>query len=325
MHKGKLLVITSGGDAPGMNAALRAVVRSAIYQGFDVFGAEAGYCGLLQKRVIPLGQDSVANCIQRGGTILKTGRCLEFKNPNARQGCIEFLQQENIEHLVVLGGDGSFRGASLLAAEGGLRCIGIPCTIDNDINGTEYCIGFNTACSTALEAIDKIRDTAFSLDRNFIIEVMGRSSGFIAVEVGIAGGAEIILTPEFPITTDALIDKLRNKKREKLTSIIVAAESDAPGHSVQLAEDIKHATGIEYKVCILGHTQRGGTPTVYDRKMASVMGAKAVEAICEGHSNKMVAVVDGKIAFVPFPHSDHGTRYFSNQALLHTNEILCEI
>jgi len=319
----RIVVLTSGGDAPGMNAALRATVRTALYHGLEVFGAENGYSGLLHNKIKPITANTVANVIQRGGTILKTGRCHAFHDPEQRQQAISTLQGHGIDALVVLGGDGSFRGASLLSDEGGFAVVGIPCTIDNDIAGTEYTIGFDTACNTALDSIDKIRDTALSLDRNFIVEVMGRSSGFIAVAVGIAGGAEIILTPEFPLSMEALVEKLQAHERRKLTSIIVAAEADTPGRSFAIAREIARLSGIDYKVCNLGHTQRGGTPSAYDRKTASVMGFQAIKALLSGHNKTMVAVQKSQITLVPFSAVGEMTRYFSDQELLEMNEVIC--
>lgn len=321
----KLLMLTSGGDAPGMNATIRAVTRTALYYGITVYGAENGYYGLLDGDIVSLDASSVGNCIQRGGTILKTGRCPRFHQASERKKAIQFLQSQNISHLIVLGGDGSFRGATFLAQESGIHVIGIPCTIDNDINGTEYCIGFDTACNTALEAIDKIRDTAYSHNRNFIVEVMGRSSGFIAVEVGIAGGAEIVLTPEFPIATSDLIKKLQSNRRQKATSIIVAAEASQPGRSFDLAKEIETQSGIAYKVCVLGHTQRGGTPSVYDRKIAAIMGAHAVTAIIAGETLKMTAIQNNKLTLTDFPEPKHATRHFADAELLQMNEIICDI
>lgn len=320
----KLVILSSGGDAPGMNAAIRAAVRTAIHFGLEVFGAENGYFGLIKESLIPLYSDFVANIVQRGGTILKTGRCPEFKDKNIRAKTVEFLKSQEIDYLLVLGGDGSFRAASLLSSEGGPATIGIPCTIDNDITGTEYCIGFDTARNTALEAIDKIRDTAFSLDRNFMIEVMGRATGFIAVDVGLSGGAEAILIPEFPISTQDLVEKLQQKRRKKGTSIIVVAEADNPGRSVLFAEEIRQLSGIEYKVCILGHTQRGGAPTLMDRKIGSIMGAKAVEGLMAGETCKMVAEINGELKLVPFPEPHNGTRFFNDKKLLELNDIICE-
>lgn len=320
----KLLILCSGGDAPGMNAAIRAVVRTALYHGIEVYGVENGYCGLMQQHIIQFQNDSVANCIQRGGTILKTGRCPEFLDQSVRAKCIEYLKKENFDAMIVLGGDGTFRGANLLAQEDDIKVIGIPCTIDNDITGTDYCIGFDTARTTALDAIDKVRDTAYSLDRNFMVEVMGRATGHIAIDVGIAGGAEYILIPEFPITTEQLVKKIKQKKRQKLTSIIVVAEADKPNHSIELAKQLKALSGIEYKVCILGHTQRGGTPTVKDRKIASIMGVKAVEALLAGHSQKMIAEQNGTLTLTEFPDPNHATRFVTSKELLNLNEIICE-
>lgn len=321
----KLAVLTSGGDAPGMNAAIRAVVRSAIAADIAVYGIEGGYAGLIKQTIKPLNQTSVANCIQRGGTILKTGRCLDFLKADVRQKCVEFLNQQAFDGLIVLGGNGSFQGAQKISLEGGPASIGIPCTIDNDVPGTDYCIGFDTACNTAVEAIDKIRDTAFSLDRNFMIEVMGRASGFIAVEVGIAGGAELIIIPEFQTTTDQIIDKLQHNHRQKLASIIVVAEGNHTGHSIKLAEEIEQRTGINYTVCILGHVQRGGRPSVLDRKIASMMGVKAVQALSQNLSCQMVAMSHGELMMKPFPAEHESTRYFADQELLALNRIICDI
>lgn len=320
----KIVTLTSGGDAPGMNAALRAVVRRAIYADIEVFGSQNGFAGLVHEQLLPLDARSVANCLQRGGTILKTKRVPEFHDPLVRERCIAFLQKNNIDGLIVLGGDGSFTGAELLSSEGGPNVIGIPCTIDNDIQGTDYCIGFDTACNTAIEAIDKIRDTALSLDRNFIIEVMGRCSGFIAVEVGIAVGAEFILIPEYPLDFQQLAENIQNQQGKKLTSIIVAAESNRPGHTFQLAEEIKEKTGIEYRVCVLGHTQRGGTPSVKDRVTAALMGTRAVEALLDGKKGMMMAELRGEIIPVPFPKPKKATRYFNNLNDLEANQILCQ-
>ena len=320
----KIVTLTSGGDAPGMNAALRAVVRTAIHHKMEVYGSEMGFHGLAHQQLKSLNARSVANCIQRGGTLLKTARFTDFHDKKVRDQARAFLASQHIDALVVLGGNGSFTGARILHEEGGPAVIGIPCTIDNDINGTQYCIGFDTACNTALDAIDKIRDTALSLERNFLIEVMGRASGFIAVNVGIAGGAEIILIPEFPVTIDQLAQRVEQQHGKKLASIVVAAEADQPGHTVELAQRIKAKTGIDYKVCILGHTQRGGSPTYKDRVMGSLMGAKAIETLREGIAQKMMAFKDGDITAVDFPDPNNSTRYFSDQALLRINAVICE-
>lgn len=323
----KILILCSGGDAPGMNAAIRAVVRCGIAKNMQVFGVEGGYAGLVNEIIIPLNQRSVANCLQRGGTFLKTGRCPEFLNRSVREKCRQFLQRQNVEGIVILGGNGSFQGATLLSSEEPtqLQVIGIPCTIDNDIPGTDYCIGFDTARNTALQAIDKIRDTAFSTDRNFLIEIMGRASGFLAVDVGIAGGAEMMLIPEFPVSIDELVDKIQRSQRHKMASIIVVAEGGKTGHSVQLAEEIKAKTGVLYTVCILGHTQRGGSPTAWDRKIGALMGAKAVTALEEGLTQKMIALRENKVVSAPFPSPDKPTEFFADKELLELNDILCDV
>lgn len=321
----KLLMLTSGGDAPGMNAAIRAVLRTALSHGFEVYSCEGGYQGLIDRTVSPIASRDVANSLQRGGTILKTGRCPMFQDPTVRAGCRDYLRELGIGYLAVMGGDGSFRGAYLLEHEGGPKTVGIPCTIDNDIVGTEYTIGFDTACNTALQAIDKIRDTAFSLNRHFLVEVMGRAAGFLAVDVGIAGGAEFILIPEMPLTVDQIVQRIQNRKRKKMASIVVVAEADQPGRSFQLAEQIKAASGISYKVCILGHIQRGGAPTVKDRKIAALMGYEAVEYLAHGGSQKMIAVQDNILMPVPFPDPGQTARRFDREELLNINRLLCEV
>jgi 6-phosphofructokinase 1 len=321
----KLLIITSGGDAPGMNAAIRAVLRTALSHGLEVYGCENGYQGLIDRNVFKMTSKDAANCIQRGGTILKTGRCSQFQDPAVRAGCLEYLQQLGIDALAVLGGDGSFRGAYTLEKEGGPKTIGIPCTIDNDIIGTEYTLGFDTACNTALQAIDKIRDTAFSHNRHFLVEVMGRAAGFLAVEVGIAGGAEFILIPEVPLTIDEIVHNIQHRTRKKMASIVVVAEADQPGRSFRLAEEIEAKSSISYKVCVLGHIQRGGAPTVEDRKIAALMGYHAVECLLQGESQKMIAMQKNVVLPVPFPDPALGARKFNEKSLLEINRLICEV
>lgn len=318
----RLLVLTSGGDAPGMNAAIRAVVRTACFHGMEVFGSRRGYFGLVHREVSPLRPEDVANTIQRGGTLLKTGRCDEFMRAEVRARCAAYLRELGIEGIVVIGGDGSFRGAAQLEGEGGPRCIGIPGTIDNDIAGTEYTIGFDTARNTALDAIDKIRDTASSHDRNFLIEVMGRRTGFLALDVGIAGGAELVLVPEFEPSIDDVAQRVMRPRREKLSHIIVVAEGDQPGRSLHIASELKLRTSTEYRVCILGHTQRGGTPTALDRKMASMMGALAVNELRAGRSRLMTVYVAGQVRTAPFPEIHAMRRQMTEHDLLGLNEIL---
>lgn len=319
----KLLIITSGGDAPGMNAAIRAVLRTALSYGIEVYGCEGGYRGLIQRAAFKLESRDVANSLQRGGTILKTDRCEAFLQKSVRADCLEYLHELGIDALAVLGGDGSFRGAYVLEQEGGPRTVGIPCTIDNDIIGTEYTLGFDTAANTALQAIDKIRDTAFSLNRHFLVEVMGRAAGFLAVDVGISGGAEFILIPEVPIRVEDLVRYVQNRRRKKLASIIVVAEADEPGRSMRMAEQIQAISGLSYKVCILGHIQRGGAPTVKDRKIASLMGFLAVESLVRGETQQMIACHQDRLVTAPFPDPALGSRKFSHEELLRINQVIC--
>jgi 6-phosphofructokinase 1 len=281
-------VLTSGGDAPGMNAAVRAVVRRALYQGVEVVGIQRGYCGLLKKEFTPLNLRSVGDIIQRGGTMLRTARCEEFKTEQGLLTGVHNLQEQVIEGLVVIGGDGSFRGALALARHG-VAVIGVPGTIDNDLEGTDYSIGFDTALNNVVDAIDKIRDTATSHERTFIIEVMGRDSGQIALNAGLAGGAESILIPEVPYDIDEIIFRLdRGVSRGKLHSVIVVAEG--AGSGLEIGDQIRERTGHDTKVTILGHLQRGGAPTALDRLLASRMGARAVDLLLKGETGKMVGV-----------------------------------
>ena len=290
-------VLTSGGDAPGMNAAIRAVVRTAISKGMKVKGIMRGYAGLLQEEIVDMSSTDVSNIIFRGGTILYTARCMEFVTPEGQQAGAEICRKHGIDGIVVIGGDGSFRGAGKLAALG-VNTIGVPGTIDLDIACTDYTIGFDTAVNTAMEAIDKVRDTSTSHERCSIIEVMGRNAGYIALWCGIANGAEDILLPErYDGNEQALIDRIiENRKRGKKHNIIINAEGI--GHSTSMARRIEAATGIETRATILGHMQRGGTPTCRDRVYASIMGARAAELLCEGKSNRLVAYKHGE--FVDF-------------------------
>jgi 6-phosphofructokinase 1 len=321
----KLLIITSGGDAPGMNAAIRGIVRTALHVNIQCMGAKFGYKGIFENNIFALNSHSVANIVQRGGTILKSTRFPEFKNPEIRKQAAEIIYQHKIDALVVLGGDGSFRGAKLLEQEAGLKVIGIPCTIDNDISGTDYSIGFDTARNTALEAIDRIRDTAFSHNRNFLVEVMGRDTGFLAVDVGIAGGAEFILIPEMSIDTAKLVQRLSERNAKKMGSIIVVAEGPNPGRSFAIADEIKSQLDLEYRVCVLGHTQRGGTPSLLDRKRALLMGAKAVLALKEGISGKMLAIKADEMVLTEFPDPSSNARRFADMELMKINELLCNV
>lgn len=290
-------VLTSGGDAPGMNAAIRAVVRQAIARGKKVKGIKRGYAGLLQEEIVDMDAHSVSEIIQRGGTILQTARCLEFIEPEVQKKAADICKKHGIDGLVVIGGDGSFKGAQKLAALG-INTIGLPGTIDLDIACTEYTIGFDTAVNTAMEAIDKVRDTSTSHERCSIIEVMGRGAGYIALWCGIANGAEDVLLPErYDYDEQALVNHIiEGKKKGKKHHIIVNAEGI--GHSASMAKRIEAATGIETRATILGHMQRGGSPTCKDRVYASTMGALAVDLLCKGASNRVVGYRHGE--FIDF-------------------------
>ena len=286
-------VLTSGGDAPGMNAAIRAVVRQALSKGKKVKGIKRGYAGLLNEEIIDMDAKSVSDTISRGGTILQTARCLEFVTPEGQQKGAEICKKHGIDAIVVIGGDGSFKGAQKLAALG-INTIGLPGTIDLDIACTDYTIGFDTACNTAMEAIDKVRDTSTSHERCSIIEVMGRGAGYIALWCGLATGAEEVLLPEkYDYDEQRLIDQISTARaRGKQHYIIINAEG--VGHSQSMAKRIEEATGVETRATILGHMQRGGSPTCKDRVYATTMGALAVDLLCEGKTNRVVAHKNGE-------------------------------
>ncbi len=290
-------VLTSGGDAPGMNAAIRAVVRQAIVKGKNVKGIKRGYAGLLQEEIIDMHANDVSDTIQRGGTILQTARCKEFTTAEGQQLGAEICRKHGIDGVIVIGGDGSFKGAQKLAGLG-INTIGIPGTIDLDIACTEYTIGFDTAVNTAMEAIDKVRDTSTSHERCSIIEVMGRGAGYIALWCGIANGAEDILLPEkYNYDEQVLVNNIiANRKKGKKHHIVINAEGI--GHSASMAKRIEAATGVETRATILGHMQRGRSPTCKDRVYASTMGAYAVDLLCQGKSNRVVGYRDGE--FVDF-------------------------
>lgn len=297
----KIGVLTSGGDAPGMNAAVRAVVRTGIYYGMEVFGIMRGYSGMIENDIVPMHSRSVANIIQRGGTILKTARCKDFFEYEGRKRAHANLKKLGINGLVIVGGDGSFRGAHKFSNEFDIPCIGIPGTIDKDIAGTDFTIGFDTAVNTAVEAIDKIRDTADAHDRLFIIEVMGRDAGYIALHSGIATGAEHILIPERKTDMEEMIDSLTEKeRRKKLVNMVVVAEGDNFGGADEVAKIIKERIPTaDTRVCVLGHIQRGGSPSCMDRLIASRMGYSAVECLIEGRFNVMVGILNNKMHFTP--------------------------
>ena len=286
-------VLTSGGDAPGMNAAIRAVVRTAIHAGLNVKGIMRGFSGLLEEEIVDMDSKSVADIISRGGTILYTARCQEMKTKEGQKKAADICRKHGIDAVVVIGGDGSFKGAAELA-DNGIRTIGVPGTIDLDIVCTEYTIGFDTACNTAVEAIDKVRDTSTSHERCSIIEVMGRHAGYIALWSGIATGSDEILIPEYydgdeQVVVDAIID---SRKRGKKHHIIINAEGI--GHSTSMAKRLEAATGIETRATILGYMQRGGSPTCTDRYYASIMGAYAADILVQGKTNRVVCYRGGQ-------------------------------
>src|SRR5215470_9417902 len=301
----KIGVLTSGGDSPGMNAAIRAVVRTGIYYGLEVFGIMRGYSGIIENDIVPMHSRSVANIIQRGGTILKTARCKEFFTPEGRKKAYENLKVLGINGLVIIGGDGSFRGADAFSREFDIPCIGLPGTIDKDIAGTDFTIGFDTAVNTAVEAIDKIRDTMDAHDRIFVIEVMGRDAGYIALHSGIATGAENILIPERKTDIDALLKGLQEtKRRQKLVNLIVVAEGENFGGADEVQKKIlQEIPSAEIRVCILGHIQRGGAPSCLDRLIASRMGYHSVECLLEGRHNVFVGIMNNKMHYIPLENA----------------------
>ncbi len=297
----KIGVLTSGGDSPGMNACIRAVVRTGIYHGMEVFGIMRGYTGMVENDIFKMEGRSVANIIQRGGTILKTSRCKEFFTPEGRKKAYDNLKKHGIDGLVIIGGDGSFRGAQIFSNEYDIPCIGLPGTIDKDIAGTDFTIGFDTAVNTAVEAIDKIRDTMDAHDRLFIIEVMGRDAGYIALHSGIATGAENILIPERKTDIEEVIRQLAEKeRRHKLVNLIVVAEGDEFGGGNEVGKIIQERLPQqEVRVCILGHIQRGGSPSCFDRLIASRMGYSAVECLIQGKYNVFVGIVNNRMHYTP--------------------------
>lgn len=298
----KIGVLTSGGDAPGMNAAIRSVVRTCAYYNVECIGVMQGFQGLIEGQYETLNARSVSNIINRGGTILKSARSLEFKTKEGRKKAYDNFKEYGLDSLVVIGGDGSFTGAMLFQKEFGVPVIGIPGTIDNDIYGSDLTLGYDTAMNTVMEAIDKIRDTASSHNRLFFIEVMGRDAGFIALNTGIAGGAEEILIPEENLGLERLIESLKTSSRSgKSSSIVIVAEGEKSGKNVfELAEFVEdHFEEYEVKVSVLGHIQRGGSPTVVDRVLASRLGVAAVEGLLDGKSNVMVGVICGKVKMTP--------------------------
>ena len=295
-----IAVLTSGGDSPGMNAGIRAVIRTGIYHGKNMFGIRRGYDGMVQGDITPMEAKSVANIIQRGGTILKTARSDEFRTVEGRKQAYENLKKHNIDALVVIGGDGTFTGASKFIEEFDIPIVGMPGTIDNDLNGTDFTIGYDTAINTVVEAVDKIRDTAESHDRLFVVEVMGRDSGLIALRSGISTGAEAVLIPELEVDYDAIMKRLDKTRKNKSSRIIIVAEGDKEGGMV-VAEKIQaNFPAYDVRLSILGHIQRGGSPTCMDRVLASRLGVAAVEGLIEGRKAEMAGLICGNVQFTPF-------------------------
>lgn len=295
-----IAVLTSGGDSPGMNAGIRAVIRTGIYHGKNMFGIRRGYDGMVQGDITPMDAKSVANIIQRGGTILKTARSDEFRTVEGRKQAYENLKKHNIDALVVIGGDGTFTGASKFIEEFDIPIVGMPGTIDNDLNGTDFTIGYDTAINTVVEAVDKIRDTAESHDRLFVVEVMGRDSGLIALRSGISTGAEAVLIPELEVDYDAIMKRLDKTRKNKSSRIIIVAEGDKEGGMV-VAEKIQaNFPAYDVRLSILGHIQRGGSPTCMDRVLASRLGVAAVEGLIEGRKAEMAGLICGNVQFTPF-------------------------
>jgi 6-phosphofructokinase 1 len=298
----KIAIFTSGGDAPGMNACIRAAVRGAVYYGIEVYGITRGYDGMIKGELSKMESYSVSNIIQKGGTILKSARSMEFKTKEGRQKAYDNLTELGIEGIVAIGGDGTFTGAKIFYEEFGIPTVGAPGTIDNDLYGTDYTIGFDTAVNTALDAIDKIRDTAASHDRVFFIEVMGRDSGYIAIRSGIGGGAELVMVPETRTTIDDVITTLKEGwERDKSSSIVVVAEGDEAGNAMEVAEKVKQEVKHkDIRVSILGHIQRGGSPSAHDRILASRLGLAALEGLMNGKKNVMAGIVNDQVVYTSF-------------------------
>ena len=295
-------ILTSGGDAPGMNAAIRAVTRTAIYNGYQVKGIMRGYHGLVTNEIVDFKSQSVSNIIQKGGTILKTARSKEFRTPEGRQQAYENMKAHGIDALVVIGGDGSLSGAQIFANEFDIPIVGLPGTIDNDLDGTDETIGYDTALNTIVDAVDKLRDTASSHERLFFVEVMGNTAGYLALNGAIASGAEAAIIPERDMEVDQLAELIHNGfRKSKSSAIVLVAENKKTGGALGLKERIKKEfPEFDARVTILGHLQRGGSPTAKDRILASKMGAMAIEALSEGQRNVMIGIKNGELVYVPF-------------------------
>lgn len=318
----KIAVLTSGGDAPGMNAAIRAVTRTAIYNNLEVIGIREGFRGMIENLYTPLRSHDVSDIIQRGGTILKTARCMEFKTAEGRQIAYNNLKEIGIDGVIVIGGDGTFTGARIFNEEFDIPLIGIPGTIDNDLYGTDYTIGYDTALNTVVEAVDKIRDTASAHNRLFFIEVMGAEAGFIALRSGIAAGAEAIIIPEVNNEVEKLNRLLESGRRQRASNIVIVAEGDKEGGAYKLANNVKeHFPNYDIRITVLGHVQRGGSPSAFDRVTASRLGYAAVEALLDDQKSIMVGIQNNEIVLVPFRKAIKLHKSV-NQSLLEIAEIL---
>ena len=314
----RIAVFTSGGDAPGMNAAIRAVVRTASYHDLHVYGISRGYEGMIDGDLKRLERKDVANIIHRGGTILKTARSKRFMTPEGRKTAYESLKAFDIDACIAIGGNGTFTGANIFAQEYNVPIIGLPGTIDNDLYGTDYTIGFDTAVNTAIDAVDKIRDTADSHDRVFFIEVMGRHAGYIALHTGIASGAESVVTPEIETTIEDVVNVLqRSAKRKKLFSLVIVAEGSKLGNANDIAAKVNELLpgSFDIRVAVIGHLQRGGSPSHLDRMLASRMGHAAVEGLVEGRSDAMAGIVNDEIVYTPFKEAIFSEKSINNQLL----------
>ena len=320
----KIGVLTSGGDAPGMNAAIRAVVRAPIFYKFECFAIHKGYQGLIDGELTPMTPRSVNNIVNKGGTFLKSARCLEFRTKEGREKAYQTVQKFELDALVVIGGDGSFTGAMIFQKEWNVPVIGIPGTIDNDISGTQFTLGYDTALNTVIDAIDKIRDTASSHNRLFFVEVMGRDAGHIALNAGVGAGAEEILIPEEDMGLERLLDSLKkSEKSGKSSSIVVVAEGDKTGDNVfEIASYVeKNMPYYDVRVSVLGHMQRGGSPSCFDRVLASRMGVFAVESLRKGASNVMVGIKNDEMVLSPLEKAIKGTSKI-NKELIRVSDIL---
>jgi len=319
----RIAVFTSGGDSPGMNACIRAVVRTAVYHGIEVYGIMRGYSGMIKGEFVRLDSASVANTIQKGGTILKSARSQKFLTKEGREQAYNQLVNNGIEGLIAIGGNGTFTGATIFEQEFGIPTVGAPGTIDNDLYGTDYTIGYDTAVNTALEAIDKIRDTADSHDRCFFVEVMGRDSGYIAIPCAIGGGAEIVMVPETQMSTESVIETLQASwERSKTSFIVVVAEGEVEGNAQIVAQRVKEAIPqLDTRVTVIGHIQRGGSPSAADRMLASQIGIAAVEGLLNGMRNVMAGIMNRQLVYTPFNDTIHKKKLI-NQSFMRMVEIL---